>query len=408
MIKKIIPDSADCVVIGGGPAGSTAATMLAREGLKTVVFERSRFPRPHVGESLMPAANAVFKELGVAEKLSKAGFPNKIGVQFASRSGKETSPFIFGRPENGGLEDTWHVERSVLDQILLEHSAECGATVLEGFRVQKVIFGEDNEVVGVRVTDDAGNPVEVLTSLVVDASGQQSFLANKLGVKEFDTCRKNASIWTYYDSAVSMFSDQVLTLIAQTECGDCWFWHIPISENRVSLGLVGPREIILTGDLEAALESKIEACPAIRKRLQGLRRGNELHVARDFAYTATNAAGNGWVLVGDALGFIDPVYSTGVFLAIKSAQLAAENIITSMSRGDLSGNSLGQWYSDYKMRVSWLRTLVELFYDNSFHFGDFIRTNPSLASELASLLTGNVFDRDARDFIKAADSYRGK
>lgn len=383
----------DCVTIGGGPAGATAAAIVAEAGYSVLLLERESFPRFHVGESLMPETFWTLERLGVLDQLRASSYPKKVGVQFVSSSTKESAPFFFDEMDARECSTTWHVERASFDNMLFQNATAKGADCRDRCRVLDVDMDAERPVVSYH--DAEGQACQVETQVVVDATGQQAMLANRLGLVEVNEQLKKASIWTYYESAErSEDPERNTTIILHTEDKSCWFWYIPLANDVVSVGLVGDHQQLLKGrgTPEEIFAAELARCPGVARRVASATRVGEFHVAKEFSYSTKQHAGDRWVLVGDAFGFIDPVYSSGVFLALKSGELAADAIVEGLRNNDLSAQQLGKWTGDFKAGMVWIRKLVHAFYTNEFSFGEFMRTHPEHVTNLASLLIGRVFD----------------
>ncbi len=247
----------------------------------------------------------------------------------------------------------------------------------------------------VTVKSADGKENEITTKVVVDASGQSAMLANRLGLIEHYPDLKKAAIWGYFEGAIRAGGgNPEVTCILHTESKEAWFWYIPLSDGTVSVGLVGDNDFLLKrgGSPKKTFNEEIKNCPGIRRRLQDASMVSKFNVAKEFSYKTTEQAGNGWVLVGDAGGFIDPIYSSGVFLALKSSVMAAEAITEGLHKNDVSAKQLGKWTRDYEGGVDWLRKLVRAFYTNEFSFAEFIKAYPHHGGNLTNLLIGRVFE----------------
>ncbi|MDP7273967.1 MAG: tryptophan 7-halogenase [Planctomycetaceae bacterium] len=390
---------ADVAIIGGGPAGATAATLLAGAGHSVVLFERETVPRFHVGESLIPATYWTLQRLGLIERLKQSAFPRKFSVQFVTETGKITSPFYFDEFRPHESSQTWQVWRDDFDQMLLENAEARGAQVVQQAHVSDVIF-DGEHARGVRVRSAVGaaaeEPIEVQARVVVDASGQTTFLANRLKLKRPDPRLKKGTVWGYFRGAVrDSGRDEGATIILQTEGKRSWFWNIPLPDDMVSIGCTGSLKYMFPGagsDAHSVWEREVARCPAIQHRLANATLEGPLRTTRDFSYHTTRSAGDGWVLVGDAQSFIDPVYSSGVYLALKSGEMAADAIAEGLALNDISGERLGSWKKKYDKGVGLFHKLVYAFYSPGFSFGSLLREHPECKDQLASILMGNVFE----------------
>ena len=379
----------DVVVIGGGPAGSTVSTLLAQQGLQVELFERETFPRFHIGESLIPETYWVLKRLNMLDKMQQSRFVRKFSVQFVNAQGKESAPFYFWDNKPHECSQTWQVVRSEFDQMLLENAREHGVTAHEGVRVMDVVF-EHDRAVGVRLKDR-----EVRAKVVVDASGQNGLIANRLGLRVWDPILNKGAIWSYFEGAYrDTGRDEGATMVLQTPDRRGWFWYIPQHDDIVSVGVVGPFDYLFKGrgkDFEKIFDEEVERTPAVRKRIDGAARVTGFFATKDYSYRTTKASGDGWVLVGDAWGFLDPLYSSGVLLALKSGELAADAIADGLKKGDTSAAQLGGWAADFNAGVDRMRRLVCEYYAG-FSFGRFVHKHPDLRGTITDLLIGDLFD----------------
>jgi len=388
----------DCIVIGGGPAGSTAAALIAEAGHSTLLIERATMPRYHIGESLMPETYWIFERLGVLDRMKKSGYPKKVGVQFVNNTGKESSPFFFRSHDDRESSETWHVDRAEFDKMLFDNAAAKGATCCDNTRVLNVLTtGEtaNERATGVLLQQAANEPVEVTSKVVVDATGQQTLLANRFGLRRENPDLRKVSFWQYYRGAQrDTAGGGVKTIIMHTTDKRSWFWFIPMSGDLVSVGVVGDRDYMLNnrGTPAEVFAAERKKCPTLEGWLENAQPEGELQIAREFSYTTTRAAGDGWVLVGDAWGFIDPVYSSGVYFALKSAELAADCIIDGLRTDDTSAATLGRWLPDFGRQIGLIRKLVDAFYSDHFRVGKFIKEHPEHQSELVDMLIGRVFN----------------
>lgn len=398
----------DVVVIGAGPAGATAATLLARAGHRVAVLERGRFPRFHVGESLIPQTYWPLRRLGVLERMKQSCFPRKYSVQFVSKAGQYGQPFYFFETNPHESSVTWQVLRSEFDQMLLDNARHAGAEVFENTRVLDVLF-EGPRCAGVRAQQAEDEPIAWRARVVVDASGQRSLLANRLSLRRTDAILRKSSVWTYYEGAQRDGGiDEGATLILHTNDKRGWFWYIPLSENRVSVGVVGSAAALLGGarSPEQIFSEQVETCPAVKERLQTGEPIGEYHVTRDFSYHSDQAAGDGWVLVGDALGFLDPIYSSGVLLALVSGEMAADAIDAALRANDTSPSRLGAWAPRFLRGMEMFRRLVYAFYTPSFSFGAFLKEHPECRRNLIDLLVGDVFKDGVEEIFRKMGDVR--
>jgi flavin-dependent dehydrogenase len=399
--------SPQVVVIGGGPAGSTVSTLLAQQGHRVELFERERFPRFHIGESLIPMTYWVLKRLDMLDKLKGSHFVKKYSVQFVNARGKLSEPFYFLEHRPHESSQTWQVVRGELDQMLLDNARAHGVAVHEGVRVLEVLF-EGERAVGVRLADADGREREVRADVVVDASGQGSLIMSRLGLREWDPVLKKAALWTYWEGAYrDTGKDEGATLVAQTEGRKGWFWYIPQHNNVVSVGVVADYTYLFKDrperDHEAVYFREVDRCPGVKRRIASARRVDQFRAAREYTYRSRRAAGDGWVLVGDAFGFLDPLYSSGVLLALTSGQLAADAVAEGLAKGDTSAAQLGKWEAGFTRGMDRMRQLVCAYYDG-FSFGRFVRRYPHLKGYLTDMLIGDLFKDDLDEVLALIDA----
>lgn len=398
----------DVIVIGGGPAGATTAALVAEHGHRVLLLERSPVPRFHVGESLIPETWWTLRRLGLLEQMAASRFPRKYSVQFVSDGHRESAPFYFDVHNPHESSVTWQVIRSEFDRMILERARELGAVVHTSAQVIDVVF-EGDRAVGVRTrlkNENGGKHEKTLrASIIVDATGQSAFLSNRRNDRVKDPFLQKGTIWGYFRGARrDSGRDEGATLIMQTESKKSWFWYIPLPDDIVSVGCTADMPYLFgkdSGSTNEAFHQELERCPAMQERLTHAEQVGDFLTTRDFSYYSGDGAGPGWLLVGDAFGFIDPVYSSGVFLALKSGEFAADSIHEALERGDTSAARLGQWQPLYRQGIDNFRKLVYAFYAPDFSFGSFLKEHPQYHSNLVDILVGDVFKPGVGEMFEA-------
>ena len=385
----------DVIVMGGGPAGSSVAGMLSREGRKVILFEKEIFPRHHIGESLMTDTYWTFQRLGLLEKLRESPFVRKYSVQFANPAGKESRPFYFFEAVHHESAVTWQVNRAEFDHLLINHAAEQGAVVHQGVLVKQVLF-EGDQAVGVEVQMQDGTREKFFAKVVVDATGQMAMLSNKFRWRVRDPKLKKAVLYSYFKGAHREPDlNGGATLVLRTEAGSGgWFWYIPLENDITSVGIVANPDYLLKNrgqDLAKILNEEIEKCEPCRRRVADGTRVDKIYSILDYSYRSKHNAGNGFIIIGDAYGFLDPIYSSGVLLALKMAELAADAIHDAFNHDDFSAARLGQYQTKLDRGIESMRKLVYAFYNEGFSFAGFLRKYPEERVHIINLLIGDVF-----------------
>ena len=258
----------------------------------------------------MPETFWSFERLSVLDKMRDSDFVKKLSVQFVSHSGKESSPFFFEKHDPRECSQTWQVERGAFDQMLFDNAAEKGAQCRDKTRVSNVLF-DGEKATGVELALEDGSTKQVTARVVVDATGLSALLANRLKLKQDYEHLKKIAVWTYFENAERDRGPHGgATIILHTKMKDSWFWFIPLRNNITSVGVVGNRDYMLEGRStpEQTFAEELELCEAMQRRLADAKQTEKFRIAREFSYTTSQQTGDGWVLVGDAFGFIDPIY----------------------------------------------------------------------------------------------------
>lgn len=400
-----LQDPFDAVVVGGGPAGATAGAFLARKGWRVLLLEKERFPRYRIGESLMPYCYFTLERLGVIDKIKGSHFPKKYSVQFVSARGTVSTPFYFFEHFQHEAATTWQVVRSEFDQMLLDNAREKGVEVREGTRAIETIEGQ-GAVAGVRAIDPQGRKQDFRARLTLDASGRDVFSMTRNRWKVRDPRLNKIAIWTYYQGARrDPGLDEGATTVAYLPRKG-WFWYIPLPEDRVSVGIVAEKDYLYrdTRDPDAIFQREIETNPWIRDHLAPGRQVGRYWVTGEYSYRSRVCAADGLVLVGDAFAFLDPVFSSGVFLALRGGELAAEAADGALASGDCSAQRFDAYGREMTRGLEAMRKLVYAFYDQEFSFRAFIERFPQLRGDLTDCLIGNLF-RDLQPLFEGVAEF---
>jgi flavin-dependent dehydrogenase len=393
----------DAIVIGAGPAGATTAALLAEKGHDVLVVEKEKFPRYHVGESLMPFCYFPLKRLGLVDKLQQSENPKKYCVQFVRQNGVVSQPFYFFQHMDHPSSTTWQVWRSEFDALLLDKARQEGAAVLEETKAQALLKDGDR-VVGIRVVSKKSGTLELRAPLVVDASGRDCFSAVKEKWMERDPKLKKISIWTYFRGAKrDPGLDEGATTVAYLPHKG-WFWYIPLRDDVVSVGIVAEHQYLFGGttrELAEIFAREIKENAWIEEHLASGEQFGEYYVTGEFSYRNRYCAMDGLVLAGDALGFLDPVFSSGVFLALKSGVMLADAASEALKKGDLSAENFASYGKSMQAAIEIMRKIVYAFYDENFSFKELIKKDMSLRSDLTDCLVGNVEGKDFTALFEA-------
>jgi flavin-dependent dehydrogenase len=380
----------DVAIIGGGPAGSTAATLLAKASRRVIVLEREKFPRFHIGESLLPFSTQAFDRLGVREKLDRTFLP-KFGAEIVAACGTKGVKFYFKDGFRTRRDRAYQVTRSEFDKLLLEHSRENGAEVREETEVKKIAFEEDRVKIDIETSDGARSTIE--SRYLLDCSGRQTTLGNFFKLKKSYDHLQKFSVFAHYEN-VDRAEGVDGTLIRMVRGLDRWFWMIPLTPTRMSIGVVMDTTTYRAMKLpaEAALERCIGEQPMVLERMTRAERVSPVYSAGDYSYRNARLFGDRWLLAGDAAGFIDPVFSSGVFLAIMSAEKAADALDEILN----DESKKRRLFKDYSRRVNYVMdvylTFVTSWYRRSKEFTE-VFLNPTETLQLApavnAVLAGN-------------------
>lgn len=387
----------DAIVIGGGPAGSSTATVLAQKGRKVLVLEREKFPRYHVGESLIPYCYFSLERLGMIEKLKESEFTDKYSVQFVSREGKLSQPFYFSEHMDHPASRTWQVWRCDFDNMLLNNAREHGAVALEETKVTDLLQDAEGRVVGVRAAT-GGETREFRAPVTVDATGRDSFAMLRNGWRVRDPQLDKIALWTYYEGAKrdEGIDEGATTVAALPDRG--WFWYIPMRGDVVSVGVVADKDYLFsdTRDHQEIFDREVKNNRWVEEHLAVGKQAGKVRITGEFSYRSRYCASDGLVLAGDAFGFLDPVFSSGVFLALRSGVLAGDAVDAALAAGDTSAAQFGDYGNAVRDEIEAMRGIVYAFYDNNFSFGKLLKKHPELQGDVTDCLIGHL----TRDFAR--------
>ena len=393
------------VVIGGGPAGSCASTLLARMGLDVVLLERERFPRAHVGESLLPGSIPILESLGVMEEVREAGFTVKPGATMIWGRDREPWSWYF-KETHATYPHSYQVWRPEFDAILLNNARRSGVDVREGWQVTRVVLDDDGSATAVRcrATDGSSGEVELSDGYVVDASGQSGVLARQLGLREWDEFFRNLAVYGYFKGGERLPEPDAGNILIESHA-DGWLWHIPLGgplsgplrDGWASVGAVvdadaGQRGIREQG-ARGFLEAQIGKAPYLAEMLRGAEIVSGPEVVRDWSYRCESLSGPGYVLVGDAGCFIDPLFSSGVHLALTYAALAAVVVASALKDRTIAGPAGRMYEMMYYREYGHFRELARLFYSSN-------RTAESYFWEARRLLDDDPLLTPRQSFIQ--------
>jgi len=393
----------DAIIIGGGPAGATAAATLGIHGRRVLVLEKEVFPRYHIGESLIPFNYFPLERIGMIEKLRESAFIKKLSVQFVREDGMVSKPFYFEDHQDHPSSQTWQVERAEFDHLLLKNAAEKGAEVREGVRVTN-LMEEDGRVIGVE-SDQGRFTAEV----VIDASGRDSLAIARKGWRVPDQALKKIAIWTYFEGAKRDEGvDEGATTVAYVN-GKNWFWYIPLQNNRVSVGVVGGKDYLYNSqdkarDPQAIFDREVKNNAWIQDHLAIGKQAAPVSVTSDFSYRSKYCASDGLVLIGDAFAFLDPVFSSGMYFAVYSGVLAGDAVHEALEAGDTNAHRFEAYGETFRSAIEAMRKLVYSFYEEGFHFGMLLKKYPELRGDLTDCLIGNL-DTDFGPLFEAMSEF---
>ncbi len=384
----------DVLIIGGGPSGTSTATILAEYGHRVLVLEREKFPRYHVGESLIPFTYGPLERLGMIPKMRGSHFTKKYSVSFVQPDGRRSQPFYFHtRYDKETVAQTWQVLRSEFDQMLMENAREKGAEVLEETTVSQLLKDESGKVIGVEIHGLDGVKRNLYSKLVIDASGKEAFASNRQGWRVGDPMLNKVAVWTYYKgSKRGIDLDEGATTIAFVP-DKGWFWHIPQHGDMVSVGVVAEGKYLSregVRDPETMFQREISQNEWIREHLSTGTCTGEYWLTSEYSRHSKFGASPGLLLVGDAFAFLDPVFSSGVMLALKSGVLAGEEVHKALVANDLAPERFAHYGQTLRQGVENMRKLVYAFYDPKFSFKDVVMKYPEAGAELTDCLSGDL------------------
>lgn len=355
----------DVIVMGGGPAGSSAATRLAQRGRRVLLLEKEQFPRFHIGESLLPCSMPLIEQLGAMPRLKAANFLPKYAAEFVTADGSLRRRYAFAEGLVPNAPSAYEVDRSEFDKLLLENATDAGVEVRQGYQVIRFeISLRDGVEVAARAED--GSEHTFRAEMLIDATGQSSLLAGRLGLREMDQELKNFAVFSHFEGAGRHSGDEEGDISVVLVPGG-WWWVIPLRNNRTSVGMVGPSKN-LRGQKpdQAFFEAKIAETPFLRDRLANATRVAPVRSVSDYSYVSRQVAGDRFVLVGDAAAFIDPVFSTGVYLGMVGAFRAAVAVDDALRARKFGRSQFAAYERATLKSVATYRRFVKGFYKPEF------------------------------------------
>jgi flavin-dependent dehydrogenase len=388
-----MPAQPDCdvLVVGGGPGGSTMAALLAERGRRVILVEKEKHPRFHIGESLLPLNLELFDRLGIKDEVRRIGM-FKPGAEFVSPYHGKAETFDFAKACDKRFPYSYQVRRSEFDHLLLRHAAAKGAQVIEECRVGEIDFLPAGGAV-VEARDGAGQARRWRARFVVDATGRDTLLSTKFGFKRRNRKHNTAAMFGHFTGARRLpgTAEGNITIVW---FDNGWFWFIPLADGTTSVGAVGPADYFKSrkADLHSFFMSTIDSCPEIADRLKGAQLAGPVTATGNYSYSSTRMWGKDFILVGDAFAFIDPVFSTGVYLAMKSAFLGADAVETCLDRPRQTRRALRRFERETRRGLdsfSWYIYRVRLPAIRAMFMAP--RKNPRLEEAVLSLLAGDVF-----------------
>jgi flavin-dependent dehydrogenase len=396
------------IIIGGGPAGSALGCYLSKVGIKNTIFEGANHPRPHVGESMVMSSVRVFDELGFLPVLEREGFPKKYGASWHPPVTKGQADISFDEfPQEGITQDyTYHVDRQRFDLLLLKHAESLGTRVYQGVQVSRVLFDEKQYATGVivRIADEE---IEVPARLVADASGRQTMLGKQLKVKKNDPIFDQFAVHAWFrkvDKGGERSNNFIHIYFLPVERG--WAWQIPITEEITSMGIVAEKKVFQSEKLSPAeyFAKFVASNPDLSRAMRDAERINEFKMEGDYSYKMDTFAGNGFVLIGDAARFVDPIFSSGVSVALYSAKYSAERIKYGFEQNDFSEEALKPYEKKLRAGTEIWYEFIRLYYKLLPLFTKFIESKQHRI-EVLRLLQGEVFDRSEVPVLDAMRRY---
>jgi flavin-dependent dehydrogenase len=396
----------DVIAIGAGPAGTASAGVLSEHGHRVLVLEREKFPRYHVGESLLPFTFYPLQRLGLVEKMRKSQFVKKYSVQFVSPSGKASQPFYFSTRYSDDVAQTWQVLRSEFDQMLVDDARAKGATIVESVIVTQLLR-EGDRVVGVQARHEDGTTAEYRAPMTLDCSGKESFAAVRNQWRVRDPKLSKVAVWTYYKGAKrDPGIDAGATTVAFVpEKG--WFWYIPQHDDMVSVGVVAEGKYLTRGGVKDSGEifrREIEQNLWIKDHLAPGAQVGPYYVTNEFSFHSKYCGSEGLLLVGDALSFLDPVFSSGLMLALKSGVMAGDAVHEALLAQDFSPARFTDYGRKLRHGIENMRKLVYAFYDPNFSFRELTDRYPDLAGDVTDCLSGDI-DKDFTTLFRAVKEF---